>query len=241
MTVRAQVLRDGNISEIPFEGVVPGDIVELSAGRAIPGDCLIIEAKDLFANEATLTGETYPVEKSPGVIDPGTPLSGRTNALFAGSFVVSGTARAVVASVANKTEIGKITQRLALKAPETEFEHGVKHFGFFLMEITLVLVIAIFGINVFLKRPVLESFLFSVALAVGLTPQLLPAIITINLSYGARHMAKKKVILKRLSSIEDFGSMNVLCSDKTGTLTEGIVTIHSGQDIREMTPTTSFF
>jgi Mg2+-importing ATPase len=230
VTVRARILRDGNVSEVPFEEVVPGDIVELSAGRAIPGDCLILEAKDLFVNEATLTGETYPVEKSPGVVDADAPLSGRTNVLFTGSFVVSGTARAVVVSVAGKTELGKISGRLALKAPETQFEHGVKHFGFFLMEITLILVIAIFAINVFLKRPVLESFLFSVALAVGLTPQLLPAIITINLSYGAGHMAKKKVILKRLSAIEDFGSMNVLCSDKTGTLTEGVVKIHSGRD-----------
>ncbi len=230
VTVRAQVLRDGKGTEVPFEDLVSGDIVELSAGRAIPGDCVILEAKDLFVNEATLTGETYPVEKGPGVVDADAPLSRRTNALFAGSFVVSGTARAVVASVADKTELGKITHRLGLKPPETQFEHGVKHFGFFLMEITLVLVIAIFAINVFLKRPVLESFLFSVALAVGLTPQLLPAIITINLSYGAGHMAKRKVILKRLSAIEDFGSMNVLCSDKTGTLTEGVVKIHSGRD-----------
>ena len=130
-----------------------------------------------------------------------------------------------------KTEFGKVSERLKLRPPETEFEHGVRRFGYLLMEVTLVLVVAIFAINVYLARPVLESLLFSLALAVGLTPQLLPAIISINLAHGAKSMALQKVIVKRLASIENFGSMNVLCSDKTGTLTEGVMQLHSVLDV----------
>jgi len=228
---KATVLRDGNPVEVPFEEVVPGDVVILSAGGSIPGDCVILESKDLFLNEAALTGETYPVEKRVGNLEPETPLSRRTNTLFMGTHVVSGTARAVVVRVGTDTEFGKVSERLKLRPPETEFTRGVRRFGYFLMEVTLILVIAIFAVNVLLKRPVLDSFLFSLALAVGLTPQLLPAIITINLSHGANRMAQKKVIVKRLPSIENFGSMNVLCSDKTGTLTEGVVRLHAALDV----------
>jgi Mg2+-importing ATPase len=165
------------------------------------------------------------------VLPPETPLSKRSNALFMGTNVVSGSAHVLVVHTGTDTEFGKVSERLKLRSPETEFERGVRRFGYFLLEVTLVLVIAIFGVNVYLSRPVLDSFLFSLALAVGLTPQLLPAIISINLSHGASRMARDKVIVKRLASIENFGSMNVLCSDKTGTLTEGIVHIHSALDI----------
>jgi Mg2+-importing ATPase len=171
------------------------------------------------------------VEKTVGVLPPETPLSKRSNALFMGTNVVSGSAHVLVVHTGTDTEFGKVSERLRLRSPETEFERGVRRFGYFLLEVTLVLVIAIFGVNVYLSRPVLDSFLFSLALAVGLTPQLLPAIISINLSHGASRMARDKVIVKRLASIENFGSMNVLCSDKTGTLTEGIVHIHSALDI----------
>lgn len=147
-----------------------------------------------------------------------------------GTHVISGTGKAVVVKTGLATEFGAVSQRLSLRVPETEFEHGIRHFGYLLMEVTLLLVIAIFAINVYLARPVLDSFLFSMALAVGLTPQLLPAIISVNLSRGAKNMAKEKAIVKRLSSIENFGSMNVLCSDKTGTLTEGAVHLHSTLD-----------
>lgn len=225
--IKATVIRDGTQTEIPVEEVVPGDVVVLSAGAAVPGDCVILESKDLFVNEATLTGETYPVEKSPGVVPPETPLGGRTNCLFMGTHVVSGSASALVVHTGKNTEFGKVSERLRLRPPETEFERGVRRFGLFLMEVTLLLVITIFAINVYLARPVLDSFLFSLALAVGLTPQLLPAIISVNLSHGARRMATQQVIVKRLASIENFGSMNALCSDKTGTLTEGIVKLHS--------------
>jgi len=148
-----------------------------------------------------------------------------------GTHVVSGSARAVVIRTGKETEFGKVSERLKLRPPETEFEHGVRRFGYLLMEITLVLVIAIFAINVYFARPILESFLFALALAVGLTPTLLPAIISINLAHGAKRMALDKVIVKRLASIENFGSMNVLCSDKTGTLTEGVVKLHSALNV----------
>jgi Mg2+-importing ATPase len=229
--LRTAVLRDGSSKEISVEEIVPGDIVILSAGASIPGDCLILESKDLFVDEASLTGETYPVEKAVGVLAAETPLSKRTNSLFMGTHVVSGSAKAVVVHTGIGTEFGSISEHLKLRLPETEFEHGVRRFGYFLMEITLALVIAIFAINVYLKRPFLDSFLFSLALAVGLTPQLLPAIISINLAHGSRRMAREKVIVKRLASIENFGSMNVLCSDKTGTLTEGVLQLHSALDV----------
>ncbi len=229
--IKAIVVRNGDSKEVPIEDVVPGDIVIIEASDVIPGDCLLLESKDLFVDEAALTGETFPVEKSIGILPPETPLSQRTNSLFMGTHVVSGSARAVVVRTGKETEFGKVSERLKLRPPETEFEHGVRRFGYLLMEITLVLVIAIFAINVFLVRSVLDSFLFALALAVGLTPQLLPAIISINLAHGAKRMALAKVIVKRLASIENFGSMNVLCSDKTGTLTEGVVKLHSALNV----------
>jgi Mg2+-importing ATPase len=229
--VKTNVIRSGDSKEVPVEEIVPGDLVFLKAGDVIPADSFILESKDLFVDEATLTGETYPVEKAAGVLPPETPLGQRTNGLFMGTHVVSGSAKALVVHTARETEFGKVSERLKLGPPETEFERGVRRFGYLLLEITLVLVIAIFAINVYFKRPVLESFLFALALAVGLTPQLLPAIISINLAHGAKRMALQKVIVKRLPSIENFGSMNVLCSDKTGTLTEGVVQVHSALDV----------
>ena len=229
--IETEVIRDGHSKEVPVEEIVPGDIVALNAGGVIPGDSLLFESKDLFVDEATLTGETFPVEKTAGILPEETPLGQRTNALFMGTHVVSGHAKAVVVHTGKETEFGKVSERLKFRPPETEFERGVRRFGYLLLEVTLVLVIAIFAINVYFKRPVMESFLFALALAVGLTPQLLPAIISINLSHGAKRMASKKVIVKRLASIENFGSMNVLCSDKTGTLTEGVVQFHSAVDV----------
>jgi Mg2+-importing ATPase len=228
--VKAKVRRDGSPVEIPLAEIVPGDIVILESGDIIPGDCLVLESKDLFVDEAILTGEAFPVEKAVSVLPAETALAQRTNVLWMGTNVVSGSATALIVNTGKGTEFGKVSERLKLRPQETEFEHGVRHFGYLLMEITLVLVVAIFAINVFLARPVLDSFLFSLALAVGLTPQLLPAIISINLAHGAKQMAGKKVIVKRLASIENFGSMNVLCSDKTGTLTEGVVKVQAGLD-----------
>lgn len=229
--VKATVLRDSQSEEIPNEEVVPGDIVLLSAGKNIPGDCLVLESKDLSVAEAALTGETYPVDKLSGVLPAETGLSQRTNSLYMGTNVISGTAKAVVVHTGKDTEFGKVSERLKLRPAETEFERGLSKFGYFLMEVTLILVVLIFVANVYLHRPVLESFLFSLALAVGLTPQLLPAIVSVNLARGAKKMATKQVIVKRLPAIENFGSMNVFCTDKTGTLTEGEVKIHSAVDV----------
>ena len=229
--IKVAVLRGGKQVEIPIENIVPGDIVILNAGDVVPGDCLIIESKDLFVDEAMLTGETFPVDKEVSVLPANTPLAQRTNSVWMGTHVVSGSAKALVTLTGKNTEFGKVSERLKLKAPETEFERGIRRFGYFLGEVTLVLVILIFAINVYLHRPVLEAFLFSLALAVGLTPQLLPAIISINLAHGAKKMAAKKVIVKRLASIENFGSMNIICSDKTGTLTEGTVKVQSALDV----------
>ncbi|MEP7151614.1 MAG: magnesium-translocating P-type ATPase, partial [Nitrospira sp.] len=229
--ITAQTWRDGVLGEVPADDIVPGDVVQLSAGSSLPGDARLLDAKDLFVDEATLTGETYPIEKSAATLAPDTSLQKRTNSLFLGTHVVSGQARAVIVAVGRETEFGHIAHRMRLRAPETEFERGVRRFGYLLLEVTLLLVFAIFAVNVYLARPVLESFLFSMALAVGLTPQLLPAIISVNLSHGAKRMAQQKVVVKRLASIENFGSMNVLCSDKTGTLTEGSMRVHAALNL----------
>jgi Mg2+-importing ATPase len=228
--LKATVLRDGRETEIATEALVPGDIVLLAAGSCIPADCRLLAEQDLFVDEAALTGESYPVDKSPGVVPADAPPAQRGNALFLGTHVVSGSGRAVVVHTGRATEFGRISERLRLRPPETEFEHGVRRFGYLLLEVTLLLVIAIFAFNVYLARPVLDSLLFALALAVGLTPQLLPAIISVNLARGARRMAERQVIVKRLSAIENFGSMDVLCSDKTGTLTEGRVRVRAALD-----------
>jgi Mg2+-importing ATPase len=228
---KASVLRDGQVQALATEGIVPGDIMQLTAGATIPGDCLILQSRDLNVDEAALTGETYPAEKSVGVVAADAPLSQRRNSLFMGTHVVSGSATALVVRTGRGTEFGQVSQQLQLRPAETDFERGVRRFGYLLMEVTLVLVIAIFGVNAFLGKPILDSFMFSLALAVGLTPQLLPAIISVNLCHGARRMAQSKVIVKRMSSIENFGSMDVLCSDKTGTLTDGTVKLRSAADV----------
>jgi len=230
VSVQAAALRGGAAIGIPVEEIVPGDVLLLKAGVSVAADGLLLESRDLFVDEASLTGETYPVEKAPGVLPADTPLSGRTNVVFMGTHVISGTAKVLVCRTGKETEFGGVSERLRLRPAETEFERGVRRFGYLLMEATLGLVIAIFAINVYFARPVLEAFLFSLALAVGLTPQLLPAIISINLAHGARRMAHHKVIVKRLAAIENFGSMDVLCSDKTGTLTEGSARVHSAVD-----------
>ena len=229
--VKATCQRGGEAVEVRTEEVVAGDLVLLRAGGILPADCLILESRDLTVNEAALTGETFPVEKSAGILPPETALAQRTNSLFMGTSVVSGTASAVAVNIGRNTEFGKVSQTLGHKPPETEFERGIRQFGYLLMEVTLLLVLGIFAANVYFHRPVLESFQFSLALAVGLTPQLLPAIISINLAHGAKRMAQQKVIVKRLAAIENFGSMDVLCTDKTGTLTEGAVTLRSALDV----------
>jgi len=227
---KASVLRDGIAADIAIEEVVPGDMILLKAGDAVPGDCRLVEARDLFIDEASLTGESYPVEKATGLSAVDAALGQRANAGFFGTHVVSGTAKALVVECGAGTVFGEIAHRLRLRPPETEFERGVRRLGYLLLEVTLVLVVAIFAVNVYFDRPVLEAFLFALALAVGLTPQLLPAVISVNLARGAKRMAQAKVIVKRLAAIENFGSMDVFCSDKTGTLTMGVARIHGALD-----------
>lgn len=228
--IKVKVLRSNRLVEVSGEALVPGDIVILKAGDIIPADCLLWSADHLFIDEAILTGESFPVEKSTGVVAADAPLSQRTNALWMGTHVQSGEAKAIVMATGPATEFGKLSERIKLKAPETDFERGIRHFGYMLMEVTLILVILIFAVNVYLDKHVMDSFMFALALAVGLTPQLLPAVISINLAHGAKRMAEEKVIVKQLASIENFGSMNVLCSDKTGTLTEGKVHLKGALD-----------
>ncbi len=217
----ARVRRDGSEQPIPVAQVVPGDLLVLSAGAGIPADCRLLEERDLSVDEAALTGESFPVSKHAVAVAADAPLAARTGVLYFGTHVVSGSGTAVVVRTGAATQFAAIAERLGQRSPETDFERGVRRFGALLLEVTLGLVIAIFAVNVFLRRPVVDSFLFALALGVGLTPQLLPAIISVNLAQGARRMAARQVIVKRLSSIENFGSMAILCSDKTGTLTEG--------------------
>ena len=221
--LRCSVWRDGVEVSIPMAEVVRGDWVRLAAGDGIPGDCRLVEGRDLCVDEAALTGESFPVEKRVDQLAEVTPLAQRVNVLHLGTHVVSGSGRAVVVHTGRSTAYGAIADRLRLRSPETEFERGVRRFGNLLVEVTLILISLIFAFNVLLKRPVVDSFLFALAIGVGLTPQLLPAIISVNLAQGARSMARRRVIVKRLAAIENFGSMDVLCSDKTGTLTEGVV------------------
>lgn len=221
--VTSPVRRDGKEEELPIEQLTVGDIVIFSSGDIIPADCALISSNELTVDESTLTGETFPVEKKIGPLPQDTALAKRNNSLWMGTHVVSGSGEAVIVHTAKDSEFGKISAHLNTKEVQTEFEHGVMKFGYMLMEITLFMILIIFLSNILQQKPVFDSFLFAMALAVGLTPQLLPAIISVNLSRGAKNMAKKNVIVKKLSSIENFGSMNILCSDKTGTITKGSV------------------
>jgi Mg2+-importing ATPase len=224
---RTCVRRDGREREIPLEEVVPGDLVVLNAGDLVPADCRLVGAKNLDVDEAALTGESFPVSKDPACVAPDAPLGERRSALFMGTHVVSGMASALVVATGGRTLYGELAGAVERHAPESEFERGVRRFGYLLLEITASLVLVIFAVNVALRRPVLDVFLFALALGVGLTPQLLPAIVSITLAYGAERMARRQVVVKRLVAIEDFGGMNVLCTDKTGTVTEGTVRVRS--------------
>lgn len=217
------VLRDGVPVKVATRLLVPGDMVLLSAGCMIPGDGLILDCDDLFVNESALTGESFPVEKIITKVPSDSSLTDRVNCVFAGTNVTSGSGRMLLVHTGIETEIGKIADELTTRPPENEFERGIRHFGYFLTKIMLILTVAVFLINIITKRPVIEALLFSVALAVGITPQLLPAIINITLARGSRSMSKEGVIVRHLTTIENFGSMDVLCTDKTGTLTEGNV------------------
>ncbi len=228
--VKTLVLRDGKFEELSTLNVVPGDVIKLSAGSLVPADGLILESIDLYVNQSILTGESLPSEKKAIKVEDDASIEERINCVFMGTNVQSGSATFLVMETGTNTEFGEIAKKLTLRPPETEFESGVRHFGYLLTKIMLILTLAVFAINVLFNKPAIDSLLFSVALAVGITPQLLPAIISITLSMGSRSMAKAGVIVRRLNAIENFGSMDVLCTDKTGTLTEGNIRIDGAVD-----------
>ena len=230
LTIKSSVLRGGQPQMLPSEQLVPGDVVLLSAGSLIPADGVVLVANDFFVNQAVLTGETFPVEKQPGTVPAKASLAERTNCVFMGTSAGSGTAQVLIVQTGKATVFGQIAQRLSLRPSETEFERGIHRFGNLLTQVMLVIVVIVLAANLFLAKPLIDSLLFALALAVGLTPELLPAIISITLSHGAQRMAKRGVIVRRLTSIENFGSMDVLCTDKTGTLTEGVVRLDGALD-----------
>lgn len=224
IALKSTVLRDGKVVEIVSSEIISGDVLIFKAGDIIPADCLLIEGNELHANEASLTGESYPVRKATGALDIKTELAKRINCLWEGTNIVSGTGKALVINTGNDTIFGSIALS-ASTTIETTFEKGIKDFGFFLMKITLVLSLFILVVNLLNHKSVIDSALFALALAVGMAPELLPAITTIAMSAGAKRMLSQKVIVKKLASIQNLGEVNLLCTDKTGTITEGAIKV----------------
>ena len=225
----ANVLRGDKWIEVPRREIVPGDVIKLAAGDLVPADAELLHTRDLHIQQAALTGESLPVEKSASS-DHNADSEKDLHRVFLGTSVVSGTATAVVTATGKNTVFGDIATRLAKRAPETEFERGTRRFGFLIMKTTIVLVLFVLLVSVLFHRPFLESLLFAVALAVGLTPEFLPMITTVTLGRGAVHMARKNVIVKHLEAMQNFGSIDVLCSDKTGTLTSGEMSLDQHLD-----------
>jgi Mg2+-importing ATPase len=225
LALMCRVIRNGSEQMVPVSTIVPGDLILLSAGNLIPADGLVMEAADFLVSEASMTGESFPVEKRPGIISPDAPIAARTNAVFLGASVRSGMAKVMAVKTGRQTEFGAIAARLRARPPETDFERGVRQFGFLLIRVMIAIVLFVLTVNLLLERPLIGSLLFAVALAVGLSPELLPAIISVTLSAGARAMSKRGVIVRRLDAIENLGSMDILCTDKTGTLTEGAIVL----------------
>ncbi len=232
---KATLLRDGKWTDLPWREVVPGDVFRLSAGDLVPADARLLQAKDLHVNQAALTGESLPVAKEAAAKDVPIETAAENSAndrhaVFLGTSIVSGTATALVTATGATTAFGDIAARLSAKPPETEFERGSKQFGYLIMKTIFLLVFFVLLVSIVMRHNPLESVLFALALAVGLTPEFLPMITTVTLGRGALHMARQKVIVKHLESIQNFGSMDVLCSDKTGTLTSGEMTLSQHLD-----------
>jgi len=226
VSLKAVVIRDGKPSEIDSRLLIPGDLISVYVGDIVPSDMRIVESKDLEVNEAVLTGESFPVEKTSQVLQIQNPIPQQlTNYMFMATVVVHGTARGVVVATGRHTEFGSISRSLVRTRPQTEFQRGVRRYGNMLITLALALVVGIFVLNALLGHALIESLLFSLAVAVGLVPELMPAIVTISLSQAARNMAKKRVVVKRQVSIEDLGNMDILCTDKTGTLTSGKIAL----------------
>jgi len=226
----ARVLRDGNWTEIPRREVVPGDVIKLIAGDLVPADGWLFAARDLHVQQAALTGESLPVEKGAVDLAATSRETSDDHKVFLGTSAISGTGTVLVTATGKSTVFGDIATRLATKPPETEFERGTRQFGLLIMKTTILLVLFVLTVSVVLHHNFLESLLFAVALAVGLTPEFLPMITTVTLGQGAVHMARKKVIVKHLEAMQNFGSIDVLCSDKTGTLTSGLMALDQHLD-----------
>ena len=237
IALRATVRREGKTLEVAANDVVPGDVLLLSAGSLIAADGRILQALDCFIAESLLTGETFPVEKLPGDCAPEATVGQRHNCVFMGTSVRSGTAEVLVTRYAQDSEIGHIAKTLSLRPPETEFERGLRRFGALLLRVMLVITIVVFGINILLHRPTLDTLLFAIALSIGLSPELLPAILSITLAKGAQRMAAKGVIVRHLNAIENLGAMDILCTDKTGTLTRGVVVLDAAMDVEGVAAT----
>jgi len=228
----ATVYRNGKSKEVKIKEIVPGDIVDLFAGDMIPADLRIISCKDLFINQASLTGESFPIEKISVPITSKTQVATElTNVAFMGSTVVSGTALGVVIKTGISTQFGELSRKLAAIRIETSFDKGIKKYTWLMIRAMFFMVLFIFAINSLRRVSFIDSFLFSLGVAVGLTPEMLPMIVTINLSRGARSMSRKQVIVKRLNSIQNFGAMDVLCTDKTGTLTLDKIVLEKHCDV----------
>ena len=224
VAVHADILRDQTIVAAPVDQVVPGDVVALRAGDLVPADGVVLQSRNAHVNEALMTGEPYPAEKRSGPCDAAMPADA-FNALFAGTSLVSGEATMLIVATAGATRFGGIAAALAGNEQPSAFERGIHRLGLLIMRLTIFLTLFVLLTHLAFGRPVIESFLFAAALAVGLTPELLPMVMTVSLSRGALRMAKRKVIVKRLASIHDLGAMDVLCTDKTGTLTEAKISL----------------
>ena len=232
VAVRGSVRRDRAIISVPVDQLVPGDIVELIAGDLVPADARLLESRDLFINQALLTGEPFPVEKlASDAAQDVENAAGASNTVFAGTSVISGTATILICWIGGATSLGHLAASLAEKPPATAFAAGINRFGLLIMRLTMLMVLFVLVVNISFHRPVLESLMFALALAVGLTPELLPMIVTVTLARSALALSKRKVIVKRLSAIHDLGAMDMLCTDKTGTITEGEVKLQSVNDL----------
>lgn len=228
IALKANVYRDGKLVSLPTRELVAGDVVSLMAGDIVPADAVLIEAKHFFVDQAALTGESFPVEK---FADSGVE---KEREIFLGTGVTSGEALAEIIRTGGATEFGHITKTLTAKPVETEFERGTQSFGIFIMKVVVGLVLFVFLVNIAFKRDAFESFLFAIALAVGLTPGLLPMIVSVTLAHGALRLARKSVIVKRLAAIENLGSIDILCTDKTGTLTAGAITLERHVNLKNV-------
>lgn len=222
VALTAMVFRDGSWQKVLRSAIVPGDLIKLSAGDLVPADASLISGKDLHVNESSLTGESVPVEKQTTAPD---------NIIYLGSAVISGYGEATVTATGSRTNFGGIAQQLATKAPETEFDKGTRQFGVLIMKTVIILVLFVFAVSALLHRDLLQSLLFAVALGIGLTPEFLPMIMTVTLGQGAMRMARHHVIVKHLPAIQNLGSMDILCCDKTGTLTSGETAVESHVDL----------